>query len=137
MAHTELDLRERRTIEDMLNARMSFDKIAAKIGRHRSTVFRDIKRNRFIDAELPALNGYYGKNALKSAVERRARHRKFVRFVDLCRHAELFIERRSGECGTTPSLRKIPRQGQRLFERPLGVRTNRQSGFFLFLQNRF
>jgi IS30 family transposase len=29
MAHTELDLRERRKIEDMLNAKMSVDKIAA------------------------------------------------------------------------------------------------------------
>lgn len=33
MAHTELDLRERRTIEDMLNAKMSVDKIATEIGR--------------------------------------------------------------------------------------------------------
>lgn len=37
MAHTEIGLRERRTIEDMLNAKMSVDKIAAEIGRHRST----------------------------------------------------------------------------------------------------
>lgn len=28
MAHTELNLRERRAIEDMLNAKMSVDKIA-------------------------------------------------------------------------------------------------------------
>jgi IS30 family transposase len=49
MAHTELGLRERRAIEDMLNAKMSVDKIAAEIGRHRSTVFREIKRNRYID----------------------------------------------------------------------------------------
>ena len=31
MAHTELGLRERRTIEDMLNAKISVDKIAAEI----------------------------------------------------------------------------------------------------------
>ena len=54
MAHTELGLRERRTIEDMLNAKMSVDKIAAEIGRHRSTVFCEIKRNRYEDAELHA-----------------------------------------------------------------------------------
>jgi IS30 family transposase len=35
MAHTELGLRERRTIEDMLNAKMSVESIAAEIGRHR------------------------------------------------------------------------------------------------------
>ena len=46
MAHTELGLRERRTIEDMLNAKMSVDKITAEIGRHRSTVHREIKRNK-------------------------------------------------------------------------------------------
>ena len=51
MAHTELSLRERRTIEDMLNAKMSVDKISVEIGRHRSTVFREIKRNRFVDDE--------------------------------------------------------------------------------------
>ena len=43
MAHTELGLRERRTIDDMLNAKMPVDKVAAKIGRHNSTAFREIK----------------------------------------------------------------------------------------------
>ncbi len=47
MAHTELDLRERRAIEDMLNAKMPVSKIAAEIGRHRSTVYREIKRNNY------------------------------------------------------------------------------------------
>ena len=53
MAHTELDLRERRAIEDMLNAKMPVSKIATEIGRHRSTVYREIKRTYFIDDELP------------------------------------------------------------------------------------
>ena len=92
MAHTELVLRERRTIEDMLNARMSVDRIAAKIGRHRSTVFRDIKRNRFVDDELPKLNGYYGMNAQRTAVTRRARRRNLVRFVDLRKHVITQLE---------------------------------------------
>jgi len=83
MAHTELDLRERRAIEDMLNAKMSVDKIATEIGRHRATVYREIKRNRFVDEELPYLNGYYGMNAQRSAMDRRARRRKLVRLVDL------------------------------------------------------
>ena len=43
MAHTELDLRERRTIEDMLNAKITLREIAAEIGRHNSAVYRDIK----------------------------------------------------------------------------------------------
>jgi transposase, IS30 family len=83
MAHTELGLHERRAIEDMLNVKMSVEKIAAEIGRHRSTVYREIKRNRFIDDELPKLNGYYGMTAQRCAVERRGRRRKLVRLVDL------------------------------------------------------
>ncbi len=49
MAHTELSLSERRTIEDMLHAKFSVDKIAAEIGRHRATVYREIKRNWYAD----------------------------------------------------------------------------------------
>lgn len=37
MAYTELDLRERRRIEDMLNAKMQVSKIAVELGRHRSS----------------------------------------------------------------------------------------------------
>lgn len=59
MAHTELNLRERRRIEDMLNAKIPVREIAAEIGRHVSTVYRDIKRNGYTDEKLPELNGYY------------------------------------------------------------------------------
>lgn len=38
MTHTELDLRERRAIEDMLNAKMPVSRIATELGRHRSSV---------------------------------------------------------------------------------------------------
>ncbi len=86
MSHTELDLRERRAIEDMLNVKMPVSKIAVEIGRHRATVYREIKRNRFADDELPKLNGYYGMIAQRAAVTRRARRRKLVRFVELRQH---------------------------------------------------
>ncbi|MFK5998846.1 MAG: helix-turn-helix domain-containing protein, partial [Rhodobacterales bacterium] len=81
MTHTELDLRERRAIEDMLNAKMPVSKIAAEIGRHPSTIYRDIKQNGFVDDELPNLNGYYGMVAQRSAMGRRARRCKLVRLV--------------------------------------------------------
>ena len=45
MAHIELDLRERRAIEDMLNAKVPVSRIAAEIGRHRSTVYREIRQS--------------------------------------------------------------------------------------------
>ena len=57
MAHTELDVRERRLIEDLLVAKASVSTIAARLGRHRSTIYREIKRNRFEDDELPELTG--------------------------------------------------------------------------------
>ena len=47
MAHTELDLGERRRIEDMLNAKMTIGQIGEELGRHRSSVYREIKRNGF------------------------------------------------------------------------------------------
>ena len=69
MAHTELNLRERRRIEDMLNAKIPVREIAAEIGRHVSTVYRDIKRNGYTDEKLPELNGYYGIVAQKAATQ--------------------------------------------------------------------
>lgn len=86
MAHTELDLHERRAIEGMLNAKVPVSKIAAEIGRHRSTDYREIKRNYFTNDELPYLNGYYGMNAQKYASDRRARRRKLIRLEDLRAH---------------------------------------------------
>ena len=83
MAHRELNLRERRAIEDMLNAKISVKEIAAQIGRHVSTVYREIKRNHYDDKELPELNGYYGMVAQRSAAQRRARRRKLVRLTSL------------------------------------------------------
>ncbi|PZX12348.1 IS30 family transposase [Palleronia aestuarii] len=83
MAHTELNLRERRTIEDMRNAKVPVVRIAAELGRHRSTVYREIRRNAFTDDEPPYLSGYYGMTAQRSAEARRARRRKLVRLRDL------------------------------------------------------
>ena len=105
MAHTELDLRERRAIEDMLNAKVPVGKIAAEFGRHRSTVYREIKRTYFTDDELPYLNGYYGMNARKYASDRRARRRKLIRLEDLRSHvmAQLKIG-----CARFPRLVETP-----------------------------
>ena len=64
MAHAELDLRERRAIEDMLNTKMPVSKIAAEIGRHRSTIHREIKRNFWADDAFPKkYAGYFGHAA--------------------------------------------------------------------------
>ena len=67
----------------MLNAKTPVSRIASELGRHRSSVYREIKRNRFVDDELPYLNGYYGMVAQKTASNRRARRCKLVRLPDL------------------------------------------------------
>lgn len=86
MAHTELDLRERRAIEDMPKAKVPVSQIAVEIGRHRSTVYREIKRNFYTDDQIPDLNGYYGMVAQREASGRRARRRKLVQVIDLRCH---------------------------------------------------
>lgn len=83
MKRTELNLAERRRIEDLLHWKVKVSEIARRINRHRATVYREIKRNFFKDEELPQLNGYYGMLAQKSAADRRARRRKLVRIPEL------------------------------------------------------
>lgn len=83
MAHIELNLMERQQIEDMLHAHVSVAKIAEKLSRHRSTIYREIKRNSFVDDEMSELNDYYGTIAQKIAAERRHRRRKLIRCPDL------------------------------------------------------
>ena len=83
MKRTELNLAERRTIEDLLYRKVNVTEIARRINRHRSTVYREIKRNFYKDQELPQLDGYYGMNAQKFTAERRVRRRKLVRIPAL------------------------------------------------------
>lgn len=47
----------------MLNVKMSVREITAEVAQHCATVYREIKRNCFVDTELPKLNGNYGMNA--------------------------------------------------------------------------
>ena len=86
LAHTELDLRERLAIEDMLYATISVTEIMAAIDRHRSTVYCEIKCNGFKDDELPYLTGYDGISARRTADARRARRRKLIWLDDLRVH---------------------------------------------------
>lgn len=80
---SHLTLSDRRQIERWRLARMSATEIASRLGRHRSTVFRELRRNRYHDAEIPELSGYWSVPAQKIALGRRFRHRKLVRHPDL------------------------------------------------------
>lgn len=59
--------------------KLSVDSMAEKLGRHRSTIFRELKRNRFEDPEMRELSGYYGLTADARSKERRRSLRKLVR----------------------------------------------------------
>ena len=77
--YSQIDLDERRKIEHWRHAGATVDVIAEKLGRHRSTIFRELARNRFEDREMPELTGYFCVVANSRAKERRRRHRKLVR----------------------------------------------------------
>ncbi|MCA0043438.1 helix-turn-helix domain-containing protein [Celeribacter sp. ASW11-22] len=45
MTHTELSLREKRAIEDMLNAKVPVREMARVLKRSKATLYRELKRN--------------------------------------------------------------------------------------------
>ncbi|MCY1382668.1 Helix-turn-helix domain protein [compost metagenome] len=47
--YSHIDLDERRRIARWRTAKLPDDVIAEKLGRHRSTIFRELKRNQFND----------------------------------------------------------------------------------------
>ncbi|MCF1485705.1 helix-turn-helix domain-containing protein, partial [Agrobacterium vitis] len=79
--YSHIDLDERRKIARWRMAGQSIEMIAETLGRHRSTIFCEIKRNTFIDEVVPDLNGYYCVTAHDMACERRAKLRKLARFA--------------------------------------------------------
>lgn len=57
--YSHIDLDERRKIARWRMAGLSVGIIAEKLGRHRSTIFREVRRNMFVDKQIPDLSGYY------------------------------------------------------------------------------
>lgn len=81
--YSQLSLDERRKIERWRAAKVSVDLIAEKLGRHRSTIFRELRRNTFADAQIPEAIGYFGLAADRMRRDRRSRLRKLVRLPSL------------------------------------------------------
>ncbi|MFT5797594.1 MAG: IS30 family transposase, partial [Candidatus Azotimanducaceae bacterium] len=52
-SYKQLSLEERRKIETWRAAKVSVDVIADRLGRNRSTIFRDLRRNHFKDVDMP------------------------------------------------------------------------------------
>jgi len=76
--YSHLRLDERRKLANWLEAKMPIAEIADRLGRDASTIYRDIKRNRYTDKEIPELNGYHAVVAQDKYEQRRAIHRKMV-----------------------------------------------------------
>lgn len=90
-SYRQLDLAERRTIFRALNARVPVAVIAQELGRHRSTIHREISRNHFHGQREYV--GYYPLNAQDLASERRKRQRKLCRNDLLRRYVMAGLER--------------------------------------------
>lgn len=81
--YTQITLADRRRLHQLMTAKASINDMARLLGRHRSTIYREIRRNTFHDRELPDYDGYYCVTAHDMACERRAKLRKLVRFSNV------------------------------------------------------
>lgn len=88
--YAQLTLADRRRLHHLFARKVPINEMARQLGRHRSAIYREIKRNTFRDRELPDYDGYYSTVADDIAKERRRRLRKLRRNPHLRR---IVIER--------------------------------------------
>ncbi len=77
--YSHLTLEDRWLIEQFDQAKMPVSEIARRLGKHRSTVYREMKRNRFQDEVWHDLDGYFCVVAHSIAQDRRERTAKLSR----------------------------------------------------------
>src|SRR3954469_16607925 len=75
--YRHLDLDERRALFRLVEARTPVGEIARRLGRHPSTIHRELGRNRFRDGDR-GFCGYFPLNAQDLARRRRRRRRKLA-----------------------------------------------------------
>jgi transposase, IS30 family len=75
--YRHLDLGARRTLFRLIEARTPVGEIAARLGRHPSTIYRELGRNRFRDGDR-GFCGYFPLTAQDLAGRRRQRRRKLA-----------------------------------------------------------
>jgi len=90
-SYRQLTLEERRTIFRLLGAKVPIDRIAEELGRHRSTIHREIRRNLF--REVKEYRGYYPITADDRARQRRQRRRKLIQDAQLRQHVTQMLAR--------------------------------------------
>jgi len=57
--YKQLTLADRRRLHHLVERKVSINEMARQLGRHRSTIYREIRRNTFRDHELPEYSGYF------------------------------------------------------------------------------
>ncbi|MBX4899715.1 IS30 family transposase [Rhizobium bangladeshense] len=72
-----------RRLHHLVAAKVPVNEMARQLGRHRSTIYREIKRNTFRDRDLPDYDGYYSTVANDVAQDRRRRLKKLRRHPNL------------------------------------------------------
>jgi IS30 family transposase len=82
-SYPHLNLDERRNLAKWLEAKIPVKEIADNLGRAPSRIYREIKRNYYRDEEIPNLNGYHAMVAQEWYEDRRAVHRKLIRYPDI------------------------------------------------------
>lgn len=87
--NSQLNLADRRRLFHFVERKLPIKEMARELGRHRSTIYREIRRKTFHDRELPDYSGYFPTVADEIRKERRQRLRKLVRHPQL---RELVIE---------------------------------------------
>jgi len=90
LCYQQFTLADRRRLYHLRERKVSVGEIARQLGRHRSTIYRELKRNTFHDREFPEYTGYFDAIADDIAKERRRRLRKIRRHPRL---RELAIDR--------------------------------------------
>ncbi|MDS9470063.1 helix-turn-helix domain-containing protein [Paracoccus sp. MBLB3053] len=69
---------EPRNIAKWREGKMPVPEIAERLARAPLTISRELKRNMFLDSELPQFSGDFAANVQNMYERRRARHRKLV-----------------------------------------------------------
>lgn len=81
--YSQLTLADRRRLHKLVERKVPINEMAHQLGRHRSTIYREIRRNTFRDHELPEYSGYFPVIADEITRERRRRLRKLRRHPNL------------------------------------------------------
>ncbi|MFC7291395.1 IS30 family transposase [Hirschia litorea] len=83
MTHSELSISERRELASLKHRHIPISQIANRLGRHRSTIYREIDRNSFQDKDMPDYDGYHCVLAHAKAQDRRKKQRKLIQIPKL------------------------------------------------------